>query len=452
MAWMDKKVDASQDNHSTTFHASVLAEQTSQLYAAHTMGVIATVLNALILSYVLWPVIDHTVLFYWLAALFLVAAARTALAINYKQEKPSPSQAFHWKQNFFIGAFLSAAVWGTAAIFLFPDHDPARQVFLAFVIGGTAAGAITSLSYVKNIIYAYLAMLMLPLVIRFLINDSEFGISMGLMLAVYSAYIFSSAKRTHENLLQNISLRIEATQHQQELINANVIAENANQAKSQFLSHMSHELRTPINAMLGFAQLLEMDLENDQQKGNVKEILHAGNHLVNLINQILDLSKIESGSHDIELADHSMNDIVQRCIKLIVPMAANHNIEIINTLNDDSYSVFTDKNHFTQVMLNLLSNAIKYNSENGTVAISCRHSNDTMLEINVTDSGPGLTSQQIQSLFAPFKRLPEHYHVQGTGIGLTICKQLIEAMNGTIEMTSSPGNGSTVTLTVPLGP
>jgi len=450
MAWMDKKVDASQDNHSTTFHASVLAEQTSQLYAAHTMGVIATVLNALILSYVLSPVTEHSVLFYWLTALFLIAAGRTTLAMAYKKAKPSPEYAFYWKQRFFLGAFLSAATWGTAAIFLFPEHDPARQVFLAFVIGGTAAGAITSLSYISNIIYIYLAMLMFPLITRFLISDSDFSVAMGSMLTVYTVYIFSSAKRSHTTLLQNISLRIKATKHEQELIDANIISENANQAKSQFLSHMSHELRTPINAMLGFAQLLEMDIKNEQHKDSVKEILHAGNHLIKLIDQILDLSKIEAGSHEIELNDYPLNDILHRCITLISPMAANHNIEIINTVRDHDYPIYLDKTHFTQVMLNLISNAIKYNNEDGTVTISCRQKNETTLEINISDSGAGLTQQQIESMFTPFVRLPEHKHLQGTGIGLAICKRLIEAMNGTLGISSTLGVGSTATLTVPL--
>ena len=215
MTWMDPKTETSQDEHSPSFNANVLAEQTAQLYAAHTMGVIATVLSALFLSYVLWPVIDHPILFYWLAALFLITAARTALAIAYKEAKSTPEHAFHWKQNFFIGAVLSAAAWATASIFLFPEHDPARQVILAFVIGGTAAGAITSISYVRHIIYIYLAILMFPLITRFLISDSDLGVPMGFMIVIYSAYIFSSAKRTHTNLLQNISLRLKATKHQQ---------------------------------------------------------------------------------------------------------------------------------------------------------------------------------------------------------------------------------------------
>ena len=131
-------------------------------------------------------------------------------------------------------------------------------------------------------------------------------------------------------------------------------------------------------------------------------------------------------------------------------MAANHNIEIINTVKDNDYPVYLDKTHFTQVMLNLISNAIKYNNENGTVTISCQQKNETTLEINICDSGAGLTAQQIESVFTPFVRLPKHKHLQGTGIGLTICKRLIEAMNGTIGITSTLGSGSTVKLTIPL--
>jgi len=450
MTQTDTTIDKTQGETSTSFQSVALTQQTHQLYAANTISMVATVLNALILAYVLWPSIEHHIILIWLTMVFLIATARTLLAFTYKKSNSTDKHVLYWMKNFAVGAYLSAATWAFAAIFLFPEHDPARQMFLAFVIGGTAAGAITSLSYIKNIIFTYLLIMMLPLTAQFLLHDSEFGITMGVMLAVYSIYIFSSANRTHRHLKQNISLRIKSIANEQALIEATEIAENANQAKTQFLSHMSHELRTPINAMLGFAQLLDLDIKNEQQKDSLREIMQAGNHLISLINQILDLTKIESGSHDVALDDHALDELMELCITLITPMAENHNIQIINNIQQNEYSVHIDKSHLTQIILNLLSNAIKYNCENGRVAISCKPHDENSLEINVTDSGTGISKQQIETLFTPFIRLPEHKHVEGTGIGLTICKRLIESMNGTIKMNSEPGNGSTVSLIIPL--
>jgi signal transduction histidine kinase len=433
----------------SSFHTTIQSEVTAQLFSANITSVIANALNAFILAFVMWPVIPQQTIIYWLSILILVSIGRVLLSFLYNARDPKENQTLYWKNKFILAALLSAVLWFAAALFLFPQQDVSRQVFLAFVIGGTAAGAVTSLSHIKPLVFTYLTLLMLPLIVQFLFNNSTISISMGAMLIIYSAYIFSSANRTHHYLNQNIHLRIKAVNHEQALQAANTIAENANQAKSLFLSQMSHELRTPINAMLGFAQLLELDIKNSQQRDNVNEILKAGNHLISLIDQILDLSKIEAGSYQQTLIDYHLDAILEASLTLISPLAKSKNIQIINAVTD-SHMIYIDKNLFTQVLLNLLSNAIKYNSEGGTVSVSSQKQDDKTLILSIADSGDGLTQQQIDSLFVPFTRLPVHKHIEGTGIGLSICKKLIEAMNGHISMQSEVGKGSIVNVTIAL--
>ena len=232
---------------------------------------------------------------------------------------------------------------------------------------------------------------------------------------------------------------------------AKFIAEEADKFKSEFLTRMSHELRTPMNAILGFSQLLEMDLQDEVHKSSAMEIITAGDHLMLLINEILDLAKIEAGKIELSLENINFNAIVDECFTLTKPLAAKHDIHVINNIGlTNNYTIHVDRTRFKQVMLNLLSNAIKYNNDNGTVTLNCDVIDENHLRINVSDTGNGLTEQQQQSLFKPFHRMEEHKHIEGAGIGLVITKQLIEKMGGMIGVKSQTGQGSTFWVQVEL--
>ena len=229
------------------------------------------------------------------------------------------------------------------------------------------------------------------------------------------------------------------------------IAENANLAKSQFLSTMSHELRTPMNAILGFSQLLVMDEKDDLKKGNLQEIINAGNHLLELINQVLDLSKIESGETHLSIDNYKLIDLLYNSLLTIRPIADKQSIEIESKVDPLlTCRINVDKNRFHQILLNLLSNAIKYNSENGKVTIDCILMDKNILCLSVSDTGKGLTTEQQSRLFKPFDRVgAENSHIGGSGLGLVISKDLIEQMGGTIGFESEIGKGSRFWIQIP---
>ncbi len=222
-------------------------------------------------------------------------------------------------------------------------------------------------------------------------------------------------------------------------------AEEANRAKGEFLSRMSHELRTPLNAILGFAQLLEMDQLAPAQRESVEHILHGGRHLLELINEVLDISRIEEGRLRISLEPVSVKEVVDDSLKLIAPLATDSGIHVEGNLNEaGDRHVQADRQRLRQVLLNLLANAVKYNRKGGKVEITYKEILPGRLRIMVRDTGPGIADDSVERLFTPFERLgADQASVEGTGLGLALSKRLAEAMGGRIGVESTVGEGST---------
>jgi PAS domain S-box-containing protein len=235
------------------------------------------------------------------------------------------------------------------------------------------------------------------------------------------------------------------------LRNAREVAEAASRAKSEFLSRMSHELRTPLNAILGFGQLVELEATTPAQHESADHILKAGRHLLDLINEVLDITGIESGRLHLSTEPVRVSEVVDETFGLIGPLAAARKIE----LRADAASIgacyaVADRQRLKQILLNLVANAIKYNHEGGRAVVSCESAAGGRLRIVVTDNGPGIAADKVARLFTAFDRLgAEQSGVEGTGLGLALSKRLAEAMSGEIGLRSEPGVGCTFWLELP---
>jgi signal transduction histidine kinase len=231
--------------------------------------------------------------------------------------------------------------------------------------------------------------------------------------------------------------------------------EVANQHKSDFLANMSHELRTPLNAIIGFSEVLVEKMfgeVNDKQLDYLKDIHSSGKHLLSLINDILDLSKIEAGRMELDVAEFDLRSALENAMTLVKERAQRNGITL-NLEVDPSLGMFRgDERKFKQILLNLLSNAVKFTPEGGKVGVAARAA-DAALEVSVADTGVGIAAADRELVFEEFKQVGTDYtrKAEGTGLGLALTKRFVELHGGTIRLASEPGKGSTFTFTIPLG-
>jgi PAS domain S-box-containing protein len=231
-------------------------------------------------------------------------------------------------------------------------------------------------------------------------------------------------------------------------------AEAANRAKSEFLSRMSHELRTPLNAILGFGQLLELDVETAENRESAEQIVKAGKHLLALIDEVLDIARIEAGQMSLSVEPVPVGVVLRESVDLVRLVAAKRGVALrADEAVEAEHFVRADQQRLKQVMLNLLSNAIKYNRPDGSVTLSCELAEGDRLRVVVVDTGFGIPAGKRDRLFTPFDRLgADQTPVEGTGLGLALSKRLVEAMGGTLGLESNEGEGSRFWVELPLVP
>ena len=419
-------------------------EEIRMLYGSMLLSMLATFTVSLVIYLVMIGHANSTLhLSLWFAVMTGSVLLRSWDTYAFNKARPEEQSRKSWGLRFLLGSTFAGFWWGMLS-WLGYSVENEYQTLIVVCIVGIAGGSLTTLSYRWQTTVLFLMPALLLLELRLIFDDNDFFTVVSYLLAVYILFTLTASRRAYKNSNQNIRLRIEADIREEALRTAKNEAEHANKAKSIFLSNMSHELRTPLNAILGYTQLLQHDGSlSASQLGNVKEIDDAGEHLLELVNQVLDLSSIEEGNLRISIEDIPLENVLNECKALIQPFADENNIRLDFNTNF-SGSVKADHTRLKQIILNLLSNAIKYNDYNGMVSVRCDNASGNRVHIVVEDNGYGIPQDRLDSLFEPFARLEQDTkRVEGTGIGLTISKKLAEMMNGTLNVQSELGRGST---------
>lgn len=426
-------------------HVDVAAEQVRFLYRNGLTGVIVNVVLALLLVVVLWSAVPRYILLIWLLCSLSLSVARLYHFWLFAKKDP-PDEAMHkWRRAFFITATASGLVWGMTIWIFGPYPDYNTPIILAFVLGGLMAGAAAILGAVIQVYLVYAVVIMGPIVSWFVVQMTTEQTVMGMMLLVAMLALLANGVIYRRALVNSIELAndvIEAKEH----------AEQASQAKTQFLSRMSHELRTPLSAIMGFTQILQEEHKKETTSWEyLDEIVKATDHLLVLIDDLLDIARIEARKVELNMQSVNCADIVQDCLELIQVPLAKKNIKItFKPLNLPVVQVYADRLRLKQVLLNLLSNACKYNVQHGHIAVDWVIRDDDWVRLCVHDSGRGIAPEHEDKIFLSFHRLgQETSAVEGTGLGLMITKQLIEQMGGSIDFDRNLNYGTSFWIELP---
>jgi len=418
-------------------------EEIRMLYGSMLFSMLATFAVSLVMYLVLLGHADSSEqLLLWFAIMLVTTLLRGWDSYAFNRTPPQEQSKNSWGIRFLLGSTFAGVWWGMLAWLGYSAENDYQTLIVVCIIG-IAVGSMATLSYRWQTTVLFLMPILILLELRLIIEDSEFFRVISYLVAIYILFTLSMSRRAYKNSNQNIRLRIEADIREEALRTAKDEAEQANEAKSIFLSNMSHELRTPLNAILGYSQLLQHDESlSTKQQDNIKEIGDAGKLLLELVNQILDLSSIEEGNLRISIENVPLERVLKECKALIQPLADENNIRL-DFITDFTGYVKADHTRLKQVILNLLSNAIKYNHDNGMVNVRSSYAADNRVRIVVEDNGYGIPQNRLLNLFEPFTRLEtDPKKIEGTGIGLAISKKLTEMMNGTLNVQSEIGQGS----------
>ena len=453
-------------------------EQLNQLYAVNFLPLVTSVILAAILAFVQRNVINPTVIVAWLSLITLIMVSRTLLILAYQRASTDiKAETHHWLLRFRLAILITGVTWGAAGVLLFPANYPQNQMFLIFMLAGLTAGGVTS--YASDIVSAlsFSVLALTPCIIRLTLVGESFYLAMSLASTLYLGFLVMSLRYINRNISENIVLRLEATEREAtlnrkaqelsteiiyrsqvetDLLKAKEMAEEATRVKSEFLANMSHEIRTPMNGVLGMLDLLSETSLSPIQLDWVKTAHSSGQALLEIINDILDLTKLEADKLEVEHVDFNLVDLVEDVCILTSNRAFAKGLEL-NCLLPTSMPLIWrgDPMRIRQVLTNLISNAVKF-TEQGEVSVSIIQSlvaNSTeQLRFEIHDTGIGISEATLARLFEPFVQADSatSRRFGGSGLGLSISKKLVDRMGGTIGVSSIPGKGSCFWFTLPL--
>jgi two-component system, cell cycle sensor histidine kinase PleC len=425
--------------------------------AALTVPILAIVVAVTMLS---WA--DPRQLLLWLATIFISEGILLALCRRFRMEPRETVDLRQWRRNLAAAEFLYGVCWAAVAFTQFTRQSEAAYFFLFAALTVVTAIRMLFAASSMTILHAGTIPVTAALALRFLMTGDPFYWIMAVVAVGIHFYFVFLVKTLHRTVLSMLDYRAEKDRLIEELgkaktasDEARIRAETANLAKSKFLANMSHELRTPLNAILGFSEMMKDEvmgpIGSPTYKSYAADIHESGNHLLKLINEILDLSRIEAGRYELSEKALDVKEVVQESLRILRLDAQTKSLRLITDFNPDMPAVFADERALRQICLNLISNAIKFTPDQGTVAVRAGILPGGEAIISIRDNGPGIPEEEIPRVLSAFGQgsLALKLRDCGTGLGLPIVAGLAELHGGRFELKSKLGVGTEATLILP---
>ena len=391
----------------------------------------------------------------WLVAMFAATLVSWGICYWHKRSAPGPGENQVWVVRLIVTVFAMGMAWGSAGIVLF-DDDSGRQLLLAFALLMVSLSGVAGGSIYFPFVIAFNTPVLAPIIARMaLVADQDHLLIAAGIFLIYSLMLYY-ASQISRLIARSIEIRFENAELNEALTEQRVkertrILEIANQHKSEFLANMSHELRTPLNSVIGFSEVLMDKLfgeMNAKQTEYVQDIHASGHHLLSLINDILDLSKVEAGRMELTVGAFDVPAAIDNSVMLVHERAARRELTISVQVDVQFGSFIGDERKFKQILLNLLSNAVKFTPPGGSVFLQAARTSEGV-QVSVRDTGVGIAPEHHEEIFQAFHQVGDSTNrPQGTGLGLTLVKQFVELHGGRIGVVSALTQGSTFTFTL----
>ncbi|MCX5873794.1 MAG: ATP-binding protein [Deltaproteobacteria bacterium] len=443
--------------------------QISQVYSHSLVGGLAALLGGIVFAGSLWGTISHAGLVAWILCYVALFVVRLLLVSAFRKTAPTGDELFAWGTRHSAVTFLSGLIWTAAAVFIFPEDSEYLQIFMIIFGGGIVAGAVVVYSptneYLINIL-----LVLAPLAGRFIYQDADHDSIIGVILVMFGGFMALLGHNIHKLYVELLTLRFQKddliedlkadistrTRAVAAITQLRADAEAASAAKSEFLTNMSHELRTPLTAVIGFAELLSEQFFgklNEKQLGYVREIFDAGHHLLRLINDILDLAKVESGKMELMVSSVNLSQLLDNSLNMVKGRAGRRglDLDLIIQENLEGIEILTDEIKLKQILVNLLSNATKFTPYGGRIRLEVERKADELI-VSVSDTGVGIKPGDQQHIFEAFERLDSSLSSpeSGTGLGLALVRRLVGLHGGRVWVESEgEGKGSTFRFVIP---
>jgi len=428
-------------------------EQFTLLFQSLPLVIAVSLFVVFTVCYFLWTAVPFANLISWSVALIAATLARGVPLVFLRWSSGNRASVDAWTTWFVATVTIQALVFGSANWLIYPGDATNQLFFIILFVGISAGGATTNAAHLPTAII-YVVLTIFPLATRFIFSG-EFPVLFGPLAVIYGGLLINIAYDHSRYIKRSVLLQAEKDEAIQELIDAKDNAEQANRAKSDFLANMSHELRTPLNAISGYAQMVEMEpygpVGDNRYQDYVNHIAESGDHLLHIIDDILDLTRIEAGKMTVEDEVADLGNILQTCIRFLDSRMSEKNLKVTFPSAEDWPELRADPRMLRQMILNLLSNATKFSQPDARIDVTCHIIDKGELKITVSDTGIGMSEEEVaiaRERFGQVESILSRSN-DGTGLGLPLVMSQMDLHGGTLEIDSQKSVGTKVSLVFP---